>query len=57
MGGSVLQYKLMEKMEFFGGSVVQFILYVNLEDFFGSARKSGALLVSERERERRSRKF
>ena len=54
-GGSVLQYKLMEKMEFWWGSVLQFILYGKLEDFLGSARKSGALLVSERERERRSK--
>ena len=37
------------------GSVLQFTLLEKFEDFWGSARKSGALLISERETERRSK--
>ena len=49
--GSV--HKLMEKMQFLGISTVHTVWRI----FLGSARKSGAHLVSERERERRARIF
>ena len=48
---------LKENGGFLGGSVPQFKLLEKLKDFGGSARMSGALSVSERECERRSRKF
>ena len=55
MGGSV--HKLIEKMEFWGLCTAVHTVWNIGGFFFGSARKSGAHLVSERERERRSRKF